>query len=376
MANITLPIGRTLVNPQGLQVVFDPAALTNWPDAMLPPGLPSPSTTPRAVQLKLTARRPFTTADSTAMQLVDEPVGNTEIPGAWGNAAGSIDFEPGIDYWRATNFDTSTGVYGWYAPYNTGTAVTTLVAASASDQWYGTGTFDCVFRLERADWLAQGDASYERQIANGPRFQIAMDPRPSNAATNLLHFRVTGIGNLSASQAALGATNGVPLWIRCSRNGGTLTISSSPDGTNWTTAATASPGGSVTDPGGYSVVIGGLNSGIFPGRYAVDGILTEFSYYVNGALVADIGMNDVAHITDTSWTATPPGKAITRTGGTLLGGATGTIEPRFTFTTPTALADFVLDMPAVRSGEVLVDEILLEAECVGGIYRDGRVHLS
>jgi hypothetical protein len=43
--------------------------------------------------------------------------------------------------------------------------------------------------------------------------------------------------------------------------------------------------------------------------------------------------------------------------------------------TPCPLADFRLIVDA-QTGALTVDEILIEAECGGGIYRDGRVHLS
>jgi len=377
MADVVLPINRTLVPFGGnLDVVFDPAALANWPDALEPDGLPAPTTTLRSLRLKLTARRPFTIADSTSMQVVDEPAGTTEWPGAWSNAAGALDPEPGIDYWRATNFDTSTGVYGWNNPYGFGSSSSVLSIASASDQWYGSADFDVSFRIERPNWLALGDASYERHVVGGPQFRVVLTPRPPNSANNFVTFRVTGIGNLQVSQTTLGAVDNVPIWIRCARSGGTLTISRSADGANWTTVATSSPGGSVSDPGNYTLTVGGAGGSFFNARYNIDGILSDLRYRVAGTLVADTAIPDAANTSATSWISTATGKTITRTGGTLLGGAVGTIEPRFTFTTPAQLSEFVLTLGELRSGEVLVEQIVLEAECGGGIYRDGRVHLS
>ncbi len=380
MADITLPVNRTLVPSQGLDVVFDPAALTNWPDALEPDGLPAPTTTPRSIRLKLTARRPFTIADSTAMQLVDEPIGNSEWSGVWGNAAGALDPEPGIDYWRATNFDVSTGVYGWRALYGTGASSSYLDLGSDASHAYTTGQpFDIVFRVERPDWLHLGDGSYLKYVAllgGSSRWSIWFDARPSSAATNNLNFNVAGMGNVAATQAALGAVNDVPIWIKCSRVGTTLSISRSDDGASWTTVSTASFGG-TPNMGTTPLVVGGNGGGSFwNARSNIDGTLSEFTYSVDGALVADIGMNDVPNVLALSWTATPPGRTVNLNGGTLLGGAVGTIEPVFTFASPSALSDFVLTMPAVRSGEVLVEQVILEAECGGGIYRDGRVHLS
>lgn len=369
LPSVTLPLNRTLVPAQGVQVAFDPAAAGDWPDAVIPSGLPDPSTKPTSATLTLTAARPFTLAESVGMQFVDEPSGAVESSGSWGGAAGGLDPEPGIDYWRATNWDTSTGVYGWSAPYSSGATGSRLYPSSGAGLWHGSSPFDVTFRLERSNWLALGDASYWRMVGYIKRaWQVALDPRPVDEATNLLHFIVPGMGDLTVSQATLGAVNDVPIWVRCSRNGTTRTIARSDDGTNWTTVATAT-GGTPTDPGVYELLVGGITGSFWNGRANVDGVLSEFTYRINGTIVADIGMNDVSHVTDTSWTATPPGDTITRVGGYLLGGATGTITPTFTFGAADTLADIVLDIPGIRSGETLLEQI--ELTWAGDRHRRG-----
>jgi len=367
MADITLPVNRTLVPGQGLDVVFDPAALTNWPDALEPDGLPDPTSKVKSIQLRLTARRPFTIADSTSMQVVDEPLASPEWPGAWSNAAGALDPEPGIDYWRATNFDVSTGVYGWYNAYGTGSGINLLDCGSHSNHWHGTtGTFDVTFRISREDWLKPGDPAYAKVVMYGPGFRVYFDGNP--APNSRLNFQMIGHATITATQAALGAVNDVPIWIRCSRNGSTLTIQRSADGSTWTTVTTSTFFGTVIDPGDRRVVVGGLDGAVFNDRHSVDGTLTDCTLTCNGTVVADIAMIDVPNTSAASWTATSTGKTVDRQGGDLLGGAVGTIEPRFTFTTPAQLSEFVLTMPGVLSGEVLVEQIVLELERRGGVH--------
>lgn len=361
MPSVTLPLNRTLVPAQGVQVAFDPAAAGDWPDAVIPSGLPDPSTKPTSATLTLTAARPFTLAESVGMQFVDEPSGAVESSGSWGGAAGGLDPEPGIDYWRATNWDTSTGVYGWYNVYGTGSGINLLDCGSHSDHWHGTtGTFDVTFRISREDWLKPGDPAYAKVVMYGPGFRVYFNGNP--APDSRLNFQMIGHATITATQAALGAVNDVPIWIRCSRNGSTLTIQRSADGSTWTTVTTSTFFGTVIDPGDRRVVVGGLDGTVFNDRHSVDGTLTDCTLTCNGTVVADIAMIDVPNTSAVSWTATSTGKTVDRRGGDLLGGAVGTIEPRFTFSTPSALSDFVLTMPGLRSGEVLVEQIVLELE--------------
>lgn len=371
MAAVTLPVNQTLTPAAGRLIAFDPAALADWPTALLPAGLPAPNTPATSATLTLTAVRPLTVTQSAAMQMVDEATATAEWPGAWSGAAGSIDPQPGIDYWRADNWDTSTGVYGWDNPYNSGAGSSYLNCGSGSPLWYGAAPFDVTFRLERSNWLALGDVSYPRMVARmwnpgsgGSRdaWRIDLTPRPPSAAANYVTFTVEGMGSVQASQTDIGAVDGVPIWIRCTRSGGTLTMLRSDDGTTWDTVASASVGGTPFDPGSYTMIVGSHGGyKTWNGRGCVDGILSEFTYRVNGSTVADMGMNDVPNTSATTWTATPPGVTVTRYGGTLLGGATGTIYPVFTFSAASALSDFLLEVSAI-SGEVLLEEILLEWE--------------
>ena len=98
----------------------------------------------------------------------------------------------------------------------------------------------------------------------------------------------------------------------------------------------------------------------------MDGVLSEFEYHVAGSLVADLGLDGATSTSATSWTAPATGRTVTRNGGTLLGGANGTIRPRFTLATPTPLADLAVYIPAMLSGEATIDEWCLDYITDGG----------
>jgi len=99
----------------------------------------------------------------------------------------------------------------------------------------------------------------------------------------------------------------------------------------------------------------------------MDGTLTDLTYRVGGTLVADIGLDGAPSTSATSWTAPTTGRTVTRTGGTLLGGATGTAIPIFTFPSPTPLSDFIVSVPPIWSGEVTVDQICLDYTAGGWV---------
>ena len=375
MTTLCLPVNWTVDPAQGLVIAGDPAAAADWPAAFIPAGLPAPTTPIRSLSMDITAHLPLTTARSVGMQVLDEPTGAVEFDvDGWSGAAGSNDPEPGVDYWRLTNWDTSTGVYGYRSLHSASSTSRYLDLGNHSDHWYGSSDFDVTFRFSRPDWLKFGDASYSKIVAQlweprtwGPVAWTVSTyswPWPSVPSGVTLTFSVTGYGSagvtLATLQAAGFAVDGHPDWFRCSRAGTSLTIAASHDGTTWTTVATGTGTGTPTDPGVYSLWVGGEAYSFWNGASVMDGTLTDLTYRVGGTLVADIGLDGAPSTSATSWTAPTTGRTVTRTGGTLLGGATGTAIPIFTFPSPTPLSDFIVSVPPIWSGEVTVDQICLD----------------
>ena len=114
MATVCTPVARSMVPASGgLVLAGDPAALTNWPDAVIAAGFPDPATLITSLSLDVTAHRPLTASQSFGLQVLAVATGVEIDTSGWSGATGSNDAQPGIDYWRLDNWDTSTGVYGW-----------------------------------------------------------------------------------------------------------------------------------------------------------------------------------------------------------------------------------------------------------------------
>ena len=339
-----------------------------------------PATLITAIELGVTAVRPFTTAESFRLQATNDTV-TAELGGTWSGPSGSNLAQPGLDYWQLDNFDTSTGVYGWERLYSSGSGLSFTSLGNHSDHWYGTSSFDVVFRFARPDWLFVGDLAYSKliaqlwnQVSGGTQrawtvYTYCSSGSPTTADVSL-SLSVVGYGSVGVTLATLRAAgfaaNNVPDWFKCSRNGTALSISASHDGTSWTTVATGTGTGTPNNPGTYILDLGGNQFNTWNGRSGMDGVLSEFEYHVAGSLVADLGLDGATSTSATSWTAPATGRTVTRNGGTLLGGANGTIRPRFTLATPTPLADLAVYIPAMLSGEATIDEWCLDYITDGG----------
>jgi hypothetical protein len=221
-------------------------------------------------------------------------------------------------------------VRGFRSEYNLGSS-SQYLNLGADNSTDSDSALDIVFRIERSDWMALGDASYTRFVARhgidwlgGPdTWSITLNPRPNSTGEPILGFHVNNYsGSVSASLDELGATNNVPMFIRCTRIGNALSISTSPNGRDWTAVASQPFAGSLNAVQNASLLVGGYGQyGFWPGRANADSTLSQFRYYVDGELIGDIGLEDAPSVDSTSWIAQSTGKTVSRFGGELLGTA-------------------------------------------------------
>lgn len=260
-----------------------------------------------------------------------------------------------------------------------------------------TGTIDVRMRCRRSDWASSTNLATVFNLngnfglgfylpAGGTTYQATIRMERSDLWPTVSQNNRNMTGPLSD----LGLVNGEWTWIRMTydpSNG--VRIWTSTSGTSWTLRATfplASPPFNPNDRPGSGAFGGTFNLGSSdnsPGR-GLDGDFSDAEFYVNDTLRQTLDLSAMTSSTAATWTPAVGGEwdRETQTPNGYYPVATGATEPatirvRCDLDTPTPASNVRLVVyDAASDGEITVDEILIEAECAGGIYRDGRVHLS
>jgi hypothetical protein len=369
--------------PQGSDgaVVYSSGVLDSFGTVDTPVDWPTTGAKIKAIEVEVTATDEFT-ADGQIQTVVCQP-GNLTAPisGATSDASGTWSgWDGGVGQYRSSGVDAFyfNKIGGWRTDYLSPTSgAATVNGISTPDRAdLRVGGIDLRARVRLADWDAA--ASDRRTIA----------ARYSGAGTGSWIWAVTGsefyfmvhrgsdfefVG--TCAQSLVGVVDGEWADLRVTY-----------DNTNrmrWydVTGALVETdnvtGMTTIHPGSAPLWLGNnRNAG---GRSAggLDGDIEWFEMRdASGTLIQTLSVDAMDSSGDTGWTPSV-GADWFRGSGIGVTGASipATQRVRWVADTPFP-ADEVRLIVDAQTGVLTVDEILIEAECGGGIYRDGRVHLS
>lgn len=372
------------VVPQGSDgaVVYSSGALDSFGTDDTPPDWPTTGAKIKAIEVEVTATDEFT-ADGQIQTVVCQP-GNLTAPisGATSDASGTWSgWDGAVGQYRSSGVDAYywNKIGGWRTEY---TSPTASISTSNTLQVGVIPAFG-------QDWAIEFEARRSSWSTSNYNTITGSGTVPLIAATSTgLWIRLAGTYAAWAptiSWAALGAVDGQ--WLKCR-----ITYSTASrlnvyvdNGAGWTLVATpnidtpATYTETATKWGAWYVRVGnGQNSSGLP-QIGWDGDIRSVLIYSASTLIMDMGLDRMPTSTSYSW-ATTGGTAswfgLAPSPPPVTGASIpATQRVRWVADTPFPVEDVRLIVDA-HTGALTVDEILIEAECAGGIYRDGRVHAS
>lgn len=348
-----------------------------------PAGWPALGCKVTAVEVEMTATDQFT-ANGQVQVGVFKPDGLDPLDGALSDASGTWSgWDGGVGQYRSSPAESYylNKFGGWLTDYitwtNSGASVTWLTSTSSVTP--GTGV-DIRARCRRADWSTGTNLRTicSTSIGLGKR-SCALQLTTSDVWITMYNATNTDERTATLPLSSFGEVNGQWIGLRVVTDGtSTATFyqdtSADPTLETWTLVGTASFGGTVWNDVSGTVRVGSTNSN----GSGFDGDISHWEIRDGtGAIIHQLALDAMDASADTGWSS--PYNSVSRdASGNTCTGATipATKRVRVDLDTPCPLADFRLIVDA-QTGALTVDEILIEAECGGGgIYRDGRVHLS
>lgn len=380
----TLTFTPGTVVPQGSDgaVVYSSGTLDSFGTDDTPVDWPTTGAKIKAIEVELTSTSPEFTANGQSQIVMCRPNALSPLPGSPPySASGTF---TGADGGVATYRSSTAGCWsldkfgGWLTDYLSPTASigsenTTFfgIIPSFGQDWA------IEFEARRSSWST---SNYNTITGSGTVPLIAATPTG-------LWIRLAGTYAAWAPTipwATLGAVDGQ--WLKCritystaSRlnvyvdNGAGWTLVSTP---NIDTPATYTE--TPTTWGGWYVRVGnGQNASGLP-QIGWNGDIRSAAVYSAGTLIGDLALDRMPDSLVPSWSNSIPGQGVFRYWGPpafpLVTGSVipATVRVRWEADTPCAVEDFRLIVDAQQGG-MTVDEILIEAECAGGIFFDSMV---
>lgn len=368
------------VVPQGADgaVVYSSGALDSFGTDETPVDWPTTGAKIKAIEVELTSTTPGFTQNGQVQVAVTRPDGLSPLPGATSDASASYSGASGfVNTYRTSLADCFylSKFGGWLTDY---TSPTASIGTSNTLQLGIIPAFgqdwDIRFEVRRASW----STGYANTVSGtGTTPLIRCDAAGLYVALDWYFPYATTV-----PWATLGAVNGDWLTVRVTFDLTNRLRVWIPSGGGWTLVQSAALTGyteTATKWGAWYARLGNGQNASGIGQIGLDGDLRSYVIRDPSTIIMDLGLDRMPTSTSYSWATT---------GGTASWFGLSPIPPRVTGSTVPATVRVRADLETpclaedlrlivdAQTGALTVDEILLEAECGGGIYRDGRVHLS
>ncbi len=369
------------VVPQGSDgaVVYSSGALDSFGTDETPVDWPTTGAKIKAIEVELTSTTPGFTQNGQVQVAVTRPDGLSPLPGATSDASASYSGASGfVNTYRTSLADCFylSKFGGWLTDY---TSPTASIGTSNTLQLGIIPAFgqdwDIRFEVRRASWststanTVSGTGTTPLIRCDAAGLYVALDPWYFPYATTVPWATLGAVnGDWLTVRVTFDLTNRLRVWI--------------PSGGGWTLVQSAALTGyteTATKWGAWYARLGNGQNASGIGQIGLDGDLRSYVIRDPSTIIMDLGLDRMPTSTSYSWATT---------GGTASWFGLSPIPPRVTGSTVPATVRVRADLETpclaedlrlivdAQTGALTVDEILLEAECGGGIYRDGRVHLS
>jgi hypothetical protein len=384
-STVTFTPGNTVGASHDQPAVYSSSASldTGFGTNRTPAGWPATGALIKAVEIELTVTSQFT-ADGEVQVAVADPASLNPLTGATSDASGTwTGWDGGVGTYRTSSIDAYylDKFGGWRTDYLTwsGSSATSNGVSTGNAVALQVTEIDLRARVRCADWDAStGDRrTIAARYSGGGTGSWIWGLSGSNVQL-LLHR--TGLPNdyefvASCAHSTLGLVDGQWADMRVTYDNVNRVRWYDVNGALVQTDAV----GDMTDIMAGSAPLWLGNNRNAGGRSA-GGLLGDIEWFEmrdgSGNLVQTLTLDGMDSSTDTGWTPTVGGGWFRDTGVTVTGSTIpATKRVRIDLDTPCAVEDFRLIVDA-QTGALTVDEIILEALCVGGIYVDGAVHLA